>query len=74
MCQHRLLILRSRDLSIPGELFKFFFFWGGGGGGGKEDLVRVLKKGSVDRCTLILSNFGPIRRPPVGSMVKALVS
>lgn len=31
MCQHRLLILRSRDLSIPGELFKFFFLGGGGG-------------------------------------------
>lgn len=57
----------------PMKACSSLFFWGGGGGG-KEDLVRVLKKGSVDRCTLILSNFGPIRRPPVGSMVKALVS
>lgn len=46
MCQHRLLILRSRDLSIPGELFKFFFFLGGGGGGGvghAGNLQRTLR-------------------------------
>lgn len=52
MCQHRLLILRSRDLSIPGELFKFFFL-GGGGGGGEGGL---LPPGNIANKQLYLSN------------------